>query len=148
MVNTKKDKSLHEKLCVIIPTFNNDKTLAKVLRETLKISKNIIVINDGSTDKTSNILENFKDEIKIIHHKRNKGKGKSLRNAFNYAKTKKFKYAVTIDSDGQHDPVEINLLINTAQKYPDSIIVGTRNMAQKNIPKKVVMETFFQISGF
>ena len=123
MQNIKQNNSSKKKWCVIIPTFNNDKTLEKVLQEVLNICNNIIVINDGSTDNTANILEDFKDQIRIINHKENKGKGKSLRDAFEYAKREQFEYAITIDSDGQHDPEDINLFTETIVKDPDSIIV-------------------------
>jgi len=136
MQNIKQNNSSKKKWCVIIPTFNNDKTLEKVLQEVLNICNNIIVINDGSTDNTANILEDFKDQIRIINHKENKGKGKSLRDAFEYAKREQFEYAITIDSDGQHDPEDINLFTETIVKDPDSIIVGARDMTQDGIPKK------------
>ena len=136
MGNIKENKLLSEKCCVVIPTFNNDKTLEKVLRESLNICKNIVVINDGSTDNTSNILKKFKGQINVIIHKKNQGKGKSLRDAFEYAIRKKFKYAITIDSDGQHYPTDINLFIEAISKYPESIIIGARDMTQEGVPKK------------
>ena len=57
MQNIKPNNSSEKKWCVIIPTFNNDKTLEKVLKEVLNICKNIIVVNDGSDDRTSQILK-------------------------------------------------------------------------------------------
>ena len=136
MQNIKPNNSSEKKWCVIIPTFNNDKTLEKVLKEVLNICKNIIVVNDGSDDNTSQILNNFSDKIDIITHKENKGKGKSLRDAFEYAISKDFKYGITIDSDGQHYPTDINLFIEAISKHPDSIIVGARDMTQDGVPKK------------
>ena len=136
MQSIKQNNSSEKKWCVIIPTFNNDKTLEKVLKEVLNICKNIIVVNDGSDDTTSQILKNFSDKIDIITHKENKGKGKSLRNAFEYAIKKDFEYGITIDSDGQHYPADINLFVEAIAKYPDSIIVGARDMDQDGIPKK------------
>ena len=136
MQNIKPNNSSEKKWCVIIPTFNNDKTLEKVLKEVLNICKNIIVVNDGSNDNTSQILKNFSDKIDIITHKENKGKGKSLRDAFEYAIKKDFEYGITIDSDGQHYPADINLFVEIISKHPDSIIVGARDMMQDGIPKK------------
>ncbi|MGY8988324.1 MAG: DUF2062 domain-containing protein, partial [Flavobacteriales bacterium] len=136
MQNIKQNNSSEKKWCVIIPTFNNDKTLEKVLKEVLDICKNIIVVNDGSDDNTSQILKNFSDKINIIPHKENKGKGQSLRDAFEYAIKKDFEYGITIDSDGQHYPADINLFIEAIAKHPDSIIVGARDMDQVGIPKK------------
>ena len=136
MQNIKPNNSSEKKWCVIIPTFNNDKTLEKVLKEVLNICKNIIVVNDGSDDNTSQILKNFSDTIDVITHKENKGKGKSLRDAFEYAIKKDFEYGITIDSDGQHYPEDINLFVEVISKHPDSIIVGARDMTQVGVPKK------------
>ena len=63
MQNIQQNNSSEKKWCVIIPTFNNDKTLEKVLKEVLNICKNIIVVNDGSDDNTSQILKNFSDKM-------------------------------------------------------------------------------------
>jgi glycosyltransferase involved in cell wall biosynthesis len=136
MQSIKQNNSSEKRWCVIIPTFNNDTTLEKVLKEVLSICKNIIVVNDGSDDNTSQILQNFSDKIDIITHKENQGKGKSLRDAFEYAIKKKFEYGITIDSDGQHYPGDINLFVELISKHPDSIIVGARDMMQDGIPKK------------
>jgi len=136
MQSIKQNNSSEKKWCVIIPTFNNDKTLEKVLKEVLSICKNIIVVNDGADDNTSQILKNFSDKIDIITHKENQGKGKSLRDAFEYAIKKDFEYGITIDSDGQHYPADINLFVEAIAKHPDSIIVGARDMDQDGIPKK------------
>ena len=136
MQNTQENKSQEIKWCVIIPTFNNEKTLKKVLKETLRICKNVIVVNDGSNDNTAQILKEFSDEFCVITHEKNEGKGKSLRDAFKYAINKEFEYCITIDSDGQHYPADINLFIEAILKNPESIIVGARNMMQDGVPRK------------
>src|SRR5690606_8945107 len=89
--------------CVIIPTYNNEKTLEKLLRKTLEFTPDIIVVNDGSTDSTSQILNQF-PHIHQIHLPQNKGKGFALRTGFKEARKRNFKFAVTLDSDGQHFP--------------------------------------------
>ncbi len=127
---------MSKEFCVIIPTFNNSDTLESIINDTFEICQNIIVVNDGSTDETSNIIHNLKDKIIVIKHLNNIGKGQSLRNAFKFAINKKFKYAITIDSDGQHDPKEINLFIEESIKNPNSILLGARNMNQVSVPKK------------
>ncbi|MBT4478492.1 MAG: DUF2062 domain-containing protein [Flavobacteriales bacterium] len=136
MHNTKSNNISEKKWCVIIPTYNNDKTLERILKEVLVICKDVIVVNDGSNDETANILNSFSEKIAIITHKENKGKGKSLRDAFNKALNKEFDYAITIDSDGQHYPEDINLFVDVIKNHPDSVIVGARNMNQVSVPKK------------
>ena len=95
--------------CVIIPTYNNGKTLEGVISEVLKITKNIIVVNDGSTDNTPVILQKY-NFLKIITYFPNKGKGYAIQKGFEAAMTAGFSYAVTIDSDGQHYPSDIGYL--------------------------------------
>ena len=95
--------------CIIIPTYNNQNTLKKVIDGVLKYSvkEDVIVINDGSTDKTSDILSEYKGRIIILSNLKNNGKGFSLRKGFNEAICRGFENAITIDSDGQHYPDDI-----------------------------------------
>ncbi len=123
------------KCCIIVPTYNNSSTLNHVLDETLKYTRNIIVINDGSTDSTANILSEY-SFIKTISHKKNRGKGVSLRTGFSVANKLGYDYAITIDSDGQHKPDDLPKFIQEIEKNPGSLILGARNMDQKSVPGK------------
>ncbi len=121
--------------CVIIPTYNNEKTLAKVLDKTLEFTPNIIVINDGSTDSTSEILSDYQP-ITILNQSKNRGKGMALRLGFKEALKQGFDYAVTIDSDGQHFPEDIPVFLNEIEKNGEALLIGDRNMEQEGIPGK------------
>ncbi|MHC0439635.1 DUF2062 domain-containing protein [Flavobacterium sp. 3-210] len=121
--------------CVIVPTYNNQKTLKKVLDSILDFTTNIIIVNDGSTDSTSEILKQY-SELTQIHHPKNIGKGRALRNGFRKAIEMKFEYAITIDSDGQHFASDIPSFISAIQKEPNALLIGSRNMTQENVPKK------------
>ena len=88
-------------VCIIIPTYNNEFTLARVIEEIAVFSQHIIVVNDGSTDGTLAIVEGF-PFVQLITYKKNKGKGWALRKAFAYATERGYQYAISIDSDGQH----------------------------------------------
>jgi len=121
--------------CVIVPTYNNHKTLKKVLDSILDFTSNIIIVNDGSTDTTNEILKQY-SELTQIHHPRNIGKGRALRNGFRKAIEMHFEYAITIDSDGQHFASDIPNFIAAIQKEPNSLLIGSRNMTQENVPKK------------
>lgn len=121
--------------CVIVPTYNNQKTLKKVLDSILDFTQNIIIVNDGSTDETSEILKQY-SQFTQIHHPENLGKGRALRNGFRKAIELNFQYAVTIDSDGQHFAADIPVFIEEIQKEPNSLLIGSRNMTQENVPKK------------
>ena len=121
--------------CVIVPTYNNHKTLKKVLDSILDFTSNVIVINDGSTDETFEILQQYQ-HLTQIHHPKNIGKGRALKNGFRKAIEMKFEYAITIDSDGQHFATDIPKFIAEIQNEPNSLLIGSRNMAQENVPKK------------
>lgn len=124
--------------CVIIPTYNNDRTLARVIREVLEYvpSDRVIIVNDGATDSTPEILKTFENEVTILVNEVNKGKGFSLRKAFKFAQTKGYDNALTIDSDGQHYPNDIPVLIEQAIQNPGAVIMGSRNMNQEGVPQK------------
>ena len=120
--------------CVVIPTFNNDKTLEKVLREVLQVTGDVIVINDGSTDNTLGILRQFPSVI-TVSYARNKGKGYALRKGFEEALKEGFRYAVTLDSDGQHYARDIQAFIAKVEEFPDSLIVGTRTLPKDRLKR-------------
>ena len=121
--------------CIIIPTYNNEKTLRRVLDKTLVFTNEIIVVNDGSTDSTVEILKEY-PHIKIIHQPKNQGKGMALRTGFKEALKLGFDYAVTIDSDGQHFPEDIPVFLEEIQKNGEALLIGDRNMEQEGIPGK------------
>ncbi|MFK5878058.1 MAG: DUF2062 domain-containing protein [Flavobacteriaceae bacterium] len=122
------------KCCVLIPTYNNEKTLQKVIESVLIYASEVIIINDGSTDSTSKILENF-PKLTQIHFQKNKGKGMALRAGFKKAFTDGFDYAITIDSDGQHYADDIPVFIDELKKNEGALLIGSRNMAHESVPK-------------
>jgi len=130
-----KEKFRQLGICVIIPTYNNELTLAKVIEDVHEYIDNIIVVNDGSTDKTEEILKAI-PYIDLIGYSQNQGKGMALRTAFKHAIEQGFDYAITIDSDGQHMPDDLLVFLDKIQEEPDSLIVGARNMDQEGIPGK------------
>jgi glycosyltransferase involved in cell wall biosynthesis len=123
------------KVCVLIPTFNNATTLERVLRDVLEYTNQVIVVNDGSTDQTSQILKSF-EGITVVSYTTNKGKGYALRQGFRKAVEKGYDYAVTIDSDGQHYADDLPLFIEKLKSYSRAVIVGARNMDQASVPGK------------
>ena len=122
--------------CVLIPTYNNAKTLARVIDGVLRYTSHIIIVNDGATDTTPDILARY-PQLTIIHLPKNKGKGNALRIGFDKARDLGYDYALTIDSDGQHYPDDIPVFIAAieAENEP-TLLVGSRNMSQDGVPKK------------
>jgi glycosyltransferase involved in cell wall biosynthesis len=122
-------------VCVIIPTYNNHLTLGGVIADVAAYSSQIIVVNDGSTDDTEAIVKTF-PHVQLISYPDNVGKGWALRQAFTYAMQKGYKYAITIDSDGQHFAKDIPAFLNRLEQVQDAIIIGSRNMDQAAVPGK------------
>ncbi|MDO5497070.1 MAG: DUF2062 domain-containing protein [Alistipes sp.] len=120
---------------VIIPTYNNQATIAKVIADVKEYAEDIIVVNDGSTDSTSEILSKI-DGIKLIEYPENKGKGYALKLALKRATEWGFRYAITIDSDGQHYADDIPTFVERIEQVPDSLLIGERNLTADNMPAK------------
>ncbi len=123
------------KVCVIIPTYNNAGTLAGVIADVAQYTRHIVVINDGSTDATQQIIQSF-PFVQGIGYQVNMGKGFALRKAFKYAAEKGYDYAITIDSDGQHFAKDIPAFIQALETEKAAIVIGARNMDQASIPGK------------
>jgi glycosyltransferase involved in cell wall biosynthesis len=119
--------------CVIIPTYNNSGTLRAVIDSVLEYVSDIIVVDDGSTDITIDILSEYR-AVTIINYRPNKGKGYALKQGFKKAISMRFRYAITIDSDSQHIAQDITLFLDKVQQCPDSLIVGSRLLSQENMP--------------
>jgi glycosyltransferase involved in cell wall biosynthesis len=123
-------------ICVIIPTYDNDSTIIQVIERVLLFARHVIVIDDGSTDQTPQLMEKAQLPVTLIRYEKNKGKGYALKTGFLKALDLGFTYAVTIDSDGQHYPEDIPLFVEAAMRYPHAIIVGSRNLKSENMPGK------------
>ena len=123
------------RICVIVPTYNNAGTIVDVLRRILTITCQVIVVVDGCTDDTRERLQQLAHTgIDIVDYTPNRGKGRALVEGFKRAINKGYEYAITIDSDGQHYPEDIPLFVQTLSHHPHSLIVGSRNLQEKNMP--------------
>ncbi len=133
------DKTLHiEKMrnlkcAVVIPTYNNAGTIESVIRDVKEYCKDVIVVNDGSTDSTLNIINNI-DGIEYIAYAANHGKGYALRTGLNEAYNKGFQYALTLDSDRQYQADDIPKFVEAIEQEPDTLFIGSRRMSAENTP--------------
>jgi len=123
------------RVCVIIPTYNNAKTLGNIIAGVSAYTSDIIVVNDGSVDETEQVLALFPFVHKISYQK-NTGKGWALRKGLALATALGYDYAITIDSDGQHLAKDIPVFIDKLEVTGDAIIIGARNMNQDSVPGK------------
>jgi glycosyltransferase involved in cell wall biosynthesis len=123
------------KVCILVPTFNNAKTLGTLLSDLQVFGAYIIVVNDGSTDGTENILSQFPG-IHSISYLKNRGKGYALRKGFQSAVEQRYEYVISIDSDGQHFAKDLPAFLSALDENPESLIIGARNMDQSTVPGK------------
>lgn len=122
-------------VAVLIPTYNNATTIGAVLKDVLSYTTHVIVVNDGSTDNTSEILNEF-PQIQRVEYTHNKGKGLALRRGFKFAVRQGYDYVITIDSDGQHFASDLPVFLEKLETEKSAIIIGARNLHQENMPGK------------
>lgn len=123
-LNILKDRGI----CVVIPVYNNEKTIGDVVRRSLENCADVIVVNDGSTDSTGEILHNISG-INIVEYAENQGKGYALKCGFRKALSLGFTYAITLDGDGQHYPEDIPNFLKANTEHPGAIIIGERDLS-------------------
>ncbi len=121
---------------VAIPVFNEERYLARVLKETRRFTDTILVIDDGSTDRTPQLLSREED-IEVLTHPENRGYGKSLADAFAFARCRGYDWLVTMDCDEQHEPRCIPTFLEAAATGEADIISGTRYPLGRDVEASV-----------
>ncbi len=117
---------------VIIPAYNEARTLRAVVDDALPLTGMVVVIDDGSTDGTAQTLRDL--PVRLIRHERNLGKSRALAAGFREALDAGAELLITLDGDGQHRPRDIPALLAEAKKYPEAIVIGSRLHERDNIP--------------
>ncbi|MBO9619057.1 MAG: DUF2062 domain-containing protein, partial [Niabella sp.] len=134
--DTISNRFLQSGICVIIPTYNNASSIEQVITDVLAYTRQIIIVNDGSTDATESILKKF-PQLTIVSYNPNRGKGMALRTGFKKAIALGFNYAITIDSDGQHFAKDLPLFLDKLETEGPALIMGSRNMTDTaHVPGK------------
>ena len=126
-------------VCAVIPTYQNAKTLLKVVADVHRVVDTVFVVDDGSNDGTAALLDkatgNERPE-KVLTHPKNCGKGAALKTGLTYACQQGFRYAVTVDADGQHRADDIPALLKAVEEEPDALAIGSRGLQHENMPAK------------
>ena len=120
-------------VCLLLPAYNEAKTIGQVVREASEFVNDILVIDDGSVDKTAQIAEEAGG--KAIKHSTNLGKGMALRTGFDYVSQKGYDLIATMDSDGQHQPSDLPRIIDYFKKNKPDIIIGARIHDRIKMPR-------------
>jgi glycosyltransferase involved in cell wall biosynthesis len=120
-------------LWAALPVYNNRETLRQVVSECRGILENVIVVDDGSTDVDVSALLSDLD-VTVLVHETNRGKGEAILTASRYIEEQGGVYMVTVDTDGQHLPADIEKFISVIQEDESSIVIGCRDFDTENVP--------------
>ena len=117
-------KKFNENTIAIIPCYNEEQSIGSVILKTKRFVNQVLVVDDGSNDETKKIAKDA--GAIVISHRKNKGKGAAIRTGFKFALDNDYDYVVTIDGDGQHNPVEIPDLLSNVINNGHDISIGYR----------------------
>ena len=125
------------KLLIAIPAYNEEKMIGEVIKDIpARIAhvsqRDILVINDGSTDATADIARSHR--ARVVEHLLNRGLGASLKTALEYAVNNKYDALITIDADGQHETKSIPALVKKMIKEKADVVVGSRWLTRGHAP--------------
>ncbi len=137
-----KEQIKNLKVCLVLPTYNHDTFIGKVLLDCIQYPIDILIVNDGATDQTQSIVDQIINnntnlqKIEQISFPKNKGKGAAIKAGAKWAINLGYQAIITMDSDGQHFPSDLYSFVNQAIQTPKAIIIGSRGIEHENMPKK------------
>lgn len=122
------------KSIAVIPAFNEEKHISDVVKKTKKYVDKVVVIDDGSSDKTADLAK--KSGAVVLKHEINKGLGGALKTGIEYSRKHGFDMTITIDGDGQHNSKDIPLFTKKIKQGYD-FVLGQRNVSKYPLHKKI-----------
>jgi glycosyltransferase involved in cell wall biosynthesis len=118
--------------CVLIPCLNEEKAIRAVIDAVLQLDVPVIVIDDGSDDRTPDIVAAL--PVTLLRHAVRSGKGEALRSGFHEALRQGYDAVLTMDGDGQHLAIDIPHIAAAAQRHPAHIVIGARLLQRDQQP--------------
>ena len=109
---------------IVIPVYNEQEVILTVIKDLLPYEYNLIVVDDGSNSNLELLLHGL--SIFIVRHRINLGQGAALQTGIEFALSKNAEYIITFDADGQHDPADIEKLIEKMNASSSDIVFGSR----------------------
>ena len=131
------------KLCVVIPTYDNSRTVSEVVKDVITHTQfPILVVDDGSHTPAANFLYSWEvrqalesGRVRVVRFENNRGKGAALKYAIGDCVEHGFTHMVTMDADGQHHASEIAKLTDLAKKHPWDLVIGNRRFKSETVPE-------------
>lgn len=121
-------------VCVVIPAFNVERTLGSLLVQLKAMGMAVVVVDDGSTDRTAEVARAC--GVAVLSHETNQGKGQSLRDGFQWGLAQGHQLFVTMDGDGQHLPSDLPRLLKELSSDRVGVVVGNRMDSVRNMPRR------------
>ena len=131
-MNVGSETSAMNKICVVVPAFNESENIGKLVKELFSYVSEVIVVDDGSTDDTSGRARDA--GAAVLRLPQNRGKGAALRTGFKHALETGCDGLITMDADGQHDCKDILPFIDEAERSGAGIVLGTRMKSVRDMP--------------
>ncbi len=126
-------KAVAARWCVLIPCLNEAAAIQSVVESVLALGAPVIVVDDGSDDRTPDIVATL--PVTLLRHPRRQGKGEALRSGFREALRQGYEAVLTMDGDGQHLASDIPRIVAAAARFPDHIVIGARLLDKAQQPK-------------
>jgi dolichol-phosphate mannosyltransferase len=121
------------RLSILIPVYNEERTLAAILDRVLEVDlgveKEVVVVDDASTDGTPGVLARYADRVRLLRHERNRGKGAALRTALEHATGD---FVVPQDADLEYEPADLARLLEAARATGARVVYGSRRANREN----------------
>ncbi len=120
------------KSCVLLPAFNEERAIARLLKDIQAQKLDVVVVDDGSMDNTASVAQD--SGAVVLKHPGNLGKGQALRTGFNHIVSADYDCVIIMDADGQHSPQEVASFIQQARSSDAGIIIGNRMHRPEGMP--------------
>ncbi len=134
-------EDLQKDIFIVVPAFNEERTVTKVVTELCQMKYMVVVVNDGSHDKTYPIVKKlqkkYPQQISVYSHPINRGLGAALKTGMEASLRKGAKYIVTFDADCQHDPNDIDNVCEPLKRDEADVVLGDRNFDDMPLTKKL-----------
>jgi len=123
------------KIFIVIPAKDEERFIRPVIETTLALGfKNIILVNDNSSDATKEIALSYGQHVKVLDHLINLGAGAATKTGIDYAISKGAEYIATIDADFQHNPKDLIPLIKCIENQEVDLVIGSRFLKKNGVP--------------
>ena len=124
---------MESKVVALIPAYNESKNLSSLIPAVQKWIRDVVVIDDGSTDPTAEVARSA--GASVLHHPENRGKGAALQTGFRYLSDKGYEGCLILDGDGQHSPEDIPVFLESRADPRIGVVIGNRMQETSTMPR-------------